>query len=1235
LSLTAATPANVDATAGAVGVGTLAARDDHRHAVNTGTPVSLTLAGTNNAGTAVTLARSDHVHNLPNVATPVSLTVGGANAAGSAVTLVRSDHTHGLPSFGSAANTFCQGNDARLSDDRTASGLRTATTVVAVSPAAAPSSGQVLTATSTTAATWQTLPAGLALASTTPANVAAAGAVGVGTTAARSDHVHAHGAQSDGTMHAVATTSVAGFQSAADKVKEDGIEAGAQVTSFARVQAALAVATSAVSFNSQAVTGILDPTNPQDAASKNYVDAVAAGLDLKASCRLVSTSNMASLGGVQVIDGVTTNTGDRLLIAGQTTASANGIYIGSGFTWLRAPDADTSAKVTSGMYTFITEGTVNADSGWALTTPDPITLGTTALTFTQVTGTGQITAGAGLTKSGNVLNVVANADGSMIVNPDDIKVGVLATDAQHGTRGGGTLHAVVVAAGAAGFMSGTDKTKLDGISTGAAALASTAPANVGITAAVGVGTTAARSDHVHAHGAQTDGTLHAAVVAAGASGFMTGADKTKLDGISTGAAALTSTVPVNADAAAAAVGVATTAARGDHKHQVTVASPSPLAIGSAGADGTSTSLARADHVHTMPIFGGVPATLTVSGAAATGSSTSLPRNDHVHAMPGLATTSTDGFMSAGDKLALTSASAVRTRSYFDVRLATANVLPAYTATTISTNRPRLTATANGALSIDGVAVAVNDLVLVLFEAVANCGVYQVIAAGGVSTPYQLDLAYSGAYTALVNNSQMVVRTTDAGFAYCNREFRPGSVTSGLFVEIPGAMQIFPRDQTPPTTIYPGWQYELDLIAGTSPSLTLVSPVGSEQVLRGVQFGVTVGAEGLNSVTITPTVPSHIQGPYSQVDNGDPSATFPLDNGGTATWVCGRGYTSYSPDSPSWRMLSGAGLLATGLASAGNSRVTYISGQLGIGDVLTLITSTQAGFYAPPVDPGTNGYRLSPTTDDSIPSDGTFSTVYLAAVNGAFMALYDPLASRWYFRAPTSQPSYALATRTAGLPFDVYAAWNGTTIILEVVNWASANARVTPLSQTTGVWVKPGDPTRRYLGTVRPRSATTYQIRRSSVMTTAPAGIDIWNVSNRIQANVTLLSGSSDWSYSTGTYRQANGSANAQIDTIAGLATDAIALTLLGIVSSTGTSATDKATVAISTPLTGLQTGARANVTVNTTVGTVQVTAYLNDTAPLGVGAYKWLEKGTSTATNTWYADAVTENQSALTGIVWG
>ena len=89
-------------------------------------------------------------------------------------------------------------------------------------------------------------------------------------------------------------------------------------------------------------------------------------------------------------------------------------------------------------------------------------------------------AGAGLTGGGDgtadrTFNVIANADGSMVVNVDDIQVGVLASDAQHGVRGGGTQHAVAIAGGAAGFMSGADKTKLDGIPTGSAALSALSP----------------------------------------------------------------------------------------------------------------------------------------------------------------------------------------------------------------------------------------------------------------------------------------------------------------------------------------------------------------------------------------------------------------------------------------------------------------------------------------------------------------------------------------------------------------------------------------------------------------------------------------------------------------------------------------------------------------------------------------------------------------------------------------
>lgn len=85
----------------------------------------------------------------------------------------------------------------------------------------------------------------------------------------------------------------------------------------------------------------------------------------------------------------------------------------------------------------------------------------------EVPSTRILTAGAGMTGGGNLsadrtFNVVANADGSIVVNADDVQVGVLATDAQHGTRGGGTLHAEATTS-VAGFLSAADKTKLDNL----------------------------------------------------------------------------------------------------------------------------------------------------------------------------------------------------------------------------------------------------------------------------------------------------------------------------------------------------------------------------------------------------------------------------------------------------------------------------------------------------------------------------------------------------------------------------------------------------------------------------------------------------------------------------------------------------------------------------------------------------------------------------------------------------
>ena len=151
------------------------------------------------------------------------------------------------------------------------------------------------------------------------------------------------------------------------------------------------------------------PTNSTDAVTKAYADAITQSLDIKDSVRVASTVNIAvasALINASTIDGVVVATGDRVLLKNQTTASENGIYVvvASGAA-SRSTDANTSAKVTSGMYVFVSEGTVSADMGYVLTTNDPITLGTTALSFTQFSGAGQITAGTGLSKSGNTLSI--------------------------------------------------------------------------------------------------------------------------------------------------------------------------------------------------------------------------------------------------------------------------------------------------------------------------------------------------------------------------------------------------------------------------------------------------------------------------------------------------------------------------------------------------------------------------------------------------------------------------------------------------------------------------------------------------------------------------------------------------------------------------------------------------------------------------------------------------------------
>jgi len=196
--------------------------------------------------------------------------------------------------------------------------------------------------------------------------------------------------------------------------------------------------------------------------TKEYVDAIKQALDVKDSVVVATTANLSAnynnAGGTLTnsgtlaalsIDGVSLSAADRVLVKDQSSAAENGIYVvttvGDGSTaWVltRADDANTSAELTGGVFTFVEQGTVGADNGYVFTHNGAPTLGTTSLTVSQFSGAGQIVAGDALSKSGNTLNV--NDDNiTLEVSSDTLRIKGISTTvngdllyAANGTDGG-------------------------------------------------------------------------------------------------------------------------------------------------------------------------------------------------------------------------------------------------------------------------------------------------------------------------------------------------------------------------------------------------------------------------------------------------------------------------------------------------------------------------------------------------------------------------------------------------------------------------------------------------------------------------------------------------------------------------------------------------------------------------------------------------------------------------------
>jgi hypothetical protein len=195
---------------------------------------------------------------------------------------------------------------------------------------------------------------------------------------------------------------------------------------FPVLAAVLAVASSAISVNSQRITNVAAPVSGTDAARLADVQAAIQGLQVKTAADAVATANQGTLSGTaQTIDGVALNTiGMRALLTAQTTATQNGLWVVAAGAWTRPTDYAAGSHAAQS-YVPISGGTLWAGSSYYCTTASPTdVVDTNNTTWTIFNIPATITAGAGLTKTGTTIDVVAG-DATVVVNANELHVGVI------------------------------------------------------------------------------------------------------------------------------------------------------------------------------------------------------------------------------------------------------------------------------------------------------------------------------------------------------------------------------------------------------------------------------------------------------------------------------------------------------------------------------------------------------------------------------------------------------------------------------------------------------------------------------------------------------------------------------------------------------------------------------------------------------------------------------------------
>ena len=281
----------------------------------------------------------------------------------------------------------------------------------------------------------------------------------------------------DGSANATAALTLATTGVTAGTYTKITVDAKGRATSGATASHSdLSAPTADTGWGGYKITGLADPVNAQDAATKNYVDLAVQGLDPKQSVKVATTANI-TLSGTQTIDGVALVAGDRALVKNQTTTAQNGIYVVAASTWTRATDMDTWTEVPNA-FVFVEQGTTQGDTSWVCSSDSGGTIGTTAITWFQFGSAAAYTAGNGLQLSGNTFSALMDGS-SLSVSASGVRINAAWTGQNTittlGTVATGTWNAstIGVAYGGTGATTLTGLLKGNGTSAFTAAVAGT------------------------------------------------------------------------------------------------------------------------------------------------------------------------------------------------------------------------------------------------------------------------------------------------------------------------------------------------------------------------------------------------------------------------------------------------------------------------------------------------------------------------------------------------------------------------------------------------------------------------------------------------------------------------------------------------------------------------------------------------------------------------------------------